>query len=208
MKKLLAIGLLLASVVVAQAQSACTVVATCGTVPQAYAAGSTRACTVDVNGNVCTTGGSAATTVGITQGGNVAVVSTAGVLSVGSGGGDPCQGLAQSYTPISITTATTTRIVAPTAAKKTYICQLFVFSNGTNNVGIVEGTGGTCGAATAGVIGGTTAANGPNLVAQAGFSIGNGGFAVAQTVGTNVDLCLITSANQVIAGGIKWVQAP
>lgn len=122
---------------------------------------------------------------------------------------NPCETIAQSYAPISITTATTTRIVAPSASNKTYICSLFLTSAAADNVGIVEGTGGTCGTGTAGVIGGTTAANGPNFAANGGVMLQAGGkTAVAQTAGTNVDLCLITSAATPLAGGIKYVQAP
>ena len=122
---------------------------------------------------------------------------------------DPCEANLQTYTPISITTATTTRIVAPSASNKTYICSLFLTSAAADNIGIVEGTGGTCGAGTAGVIGGTTAANGPNFAANSGIFLQAGGkVAVAQTAGTNVDLCLITSAATPLAGGIKFVQAP
>lgn len=122
---------------------------------------------------------------------------------------DPCEANLQTYAPISITTATTTRIVAPSASNKTYICSLFLTSAAADNVGIVEGTGGTCGTATAGVVGGTTAANGPNFAANGGVMLQAGGkVAVAQTAGTNVDLCLITSAATPLAGGIRYVQAP
>jgi len=122
---------------------------------------------------------------------------------------DPCERVAQSYAPISITTATTTRIVAPSASNKTYVCSLVLVTAAANNVGIVEGTGGTCGTGTVGVIGGTTAANGPNFSANGGLMLQAGGkVAAAQTAGTNVDLCLITSAATPLAGGIKYVQAP
>jgi hypothetical protein len=122
---------------------------------------------------------------------------------------DPCEANLQTYAPISITTATTTRIVAPSASNKTYICMLFLTSAAADNIGIVEGTGGTCGTGTAGVIGGTTAANGPNFAANGGMLIQAGGkVAAAYTAGTNVDLCLITSAATPLAGGIKYVQAP
>lgn len=122
---------------------------------------------------------------------------------------DPCEANLQTYTPISITTATTTRIVAPSASNKTYICSLFLTSAAADNIGIVEGTGGTCGTGTAGVVGGTTAANGPNFAANSGMLLQAGGkVAAAQTAGTNVDLCLITSAATPLAGGIKFVQAP
>lgn len=121
---------------------------------------------------------------------------------------NPCETIAQSYTPISITTATTTRIVTPSASNKTYICGLIAVTGAANNVAIVEGTGGTCGTATAGVIGGTTATNGANFAANGGIALQAGKTAHAQTAGTNVDLCLITSAATPLAGGIKYVQAP
>jgi hypothetical protein len=122
---------------------------------------------------------------------------------------NPCETVAQTSLPISITTATTTQIVAASASNKTYICSLFLTSAAADNVGIVEGTGGTCGTGTAGVIGGTTAANGPNFAANGGVLLQAGGkVAVAQTAGTNVGLCLITSAATPLAGVLKYVQAP
>lgn len=124
-----------------------------------------------------------------------------GVLQVG----DPCQTVAKTYTPISITTATTTRIVAPTSAKKTYVCYMYLQTTAANNIAVVEGTGGTCGSSTAGVVGGTTAANGLNNAANSGQAFGNGGYAALATAGTNVDLCLITSAATPLAGHVVWV---
>ncbi len=121
---------------------------------------------------------------------------------------DPCNSIAATYTPISVTSATTTRIVAPTSAKRTYVCYMFLLSAIANNIGIVEGTGGTCGSGTAGVVGGTAAANGINLAANGGAVFQAGGNAAIATAGTNVDLCLITSAAGPVAGHIKWVQAP
>ncbi len=56
--------------------------------------------------------------------------------------------------------------------------------------------------------GGTTAANGINLAANGGAVFQAGGNVAIATAGTNVDLCLITSAAGPVAGHIKWVQAP
>lgn len=165
----------------------------------AYASGSLASgAVVDITNISATTAGavpSKAVYLGVNVGGNIA-----GVI------GDPCQTVAKTYTPITITTATTTRIVAPAASKKTYICYMLLTAAAADNVGIVEGTGGTCGSGTVGVIGGATAANGPNFTANGGLSFGNGGYAAAATAGTNVDLCLITSASTPLAGHIAWVQ--
>ena len=155
-----------------------------------------------------------ATYLGFNSGGNLVGPASATPLPVRTGDGtrqaiiDPCEAATQTYAPISITTATTTRIVTPSASNKTYICGLILVTAAANNVGIVEGTGGTCGSATAGVIGGTTAANGPNYSANGGMVLQASKTAHAQTAGTNVDLCLITSAATPLAGGIRYVQAP
>lgn len=122
--------------------------------------------------------------------------------------GDPCQVNAATWATISITTATTTRIIAPSASNRTYICYMYLQNAAADNIGIVEGTGGTCGTGTAGVVGGTTAANGPNNAANSGQAFGNGSSAVLATAGTNVDFCLITSAATPLAGHVKYVQAP
>lgn len=156
-----------------------------------------------------------ATYMGFNSGGNLTGPSSSAPLPTRPGDGTrqvvihPCEANTQSYAPISITTATTTRIVTPSASNKTYICSMFLTSAAADNIGIVEGTGGTCGTGTAGVIGGTTAANGPNFAANSGVLLQAGGkVSIAQTAGTNVDLCLITSAATPLAGGINYVQAP
>ena len=119
---------------------------------------------------------------------------------------DPCQTVAPTYTPINIGSATTTRIIAPAASKKTYICSIDLFAFAADNVAIVEGTGGTCGTGTAGVVGGTTTATGISFPAQGGLAKGNGASFVYATAGTNVDFCLITSTTGPLTGGVKWVQ--
>ena len=122
---------------------------------------------------------------------------------------DACERVSQSYANGVITSATTTRIITPSASNKTYICSMLLTASAADNVGIVEGTGGTCGTATAGVIGGTTAANGPNFTANGGLMMQAGGkVAVAQTAGTNVDFCLITSTAGPLTYSVKYVQAP
>lgn len=120
--------------------------------------------------------------------------------------GDPCQIIAKQYTPITITSGTTTRVVAPMAGKQTYICQLTLMAAAADNVAVIEGTGGTCGTGPVGVIGGATAANGLNFAINNSIVIGNGASAVAATAGVNVDLCLITSSGGPLAGVIAWVQ--
>lgn len=133
---------------------------------------------------------------GVNVGGN-----TVGIV------GDPCQTVARTRTPISITTNTTTVIITGAASKKTYICHLFLTSAAADNVAIVEdATGTTCVSPEAGLIGGVTAANGMNFAANGGVSLGNGGYAIAQTATNQNDVCLITSVATPLAGVVTWVQ--
>lgn len=115
---------------------------------------------------------------------------------------DPCQTVATISTRIDIAAAATTVLVAGTSAKKTYICGMMLFSAGTTNVGIVEGSGTTCGTSTLGLIGGNTAAKGPNLTAQAGFNSPPTGYRIAGTTVNANDICLINSAAVQVSGYI------
>jgi hypothetical protein len=123
---------------------------------------------------------------------------------------DPCEANVQSYATGVITSGTTTRIIAPSASNKTYLCAFFMKASAADNVGVVEGTGGTCGTGTAALIGGTTAANGfvfgtagDGIMMQAGGKV-----AIVQTAGTNVDTCLITTTTGPLIWSAKYVQAP
>lgn len=117
---------------------------------------------------------------------------------------DPCQANAKSYVNINISSATTTRIIAPTSSKKNIICSLVILTNAANNVVLEEGTGGTCGTGTAGMSGDTT--TGWPLAANGGLTFGNGLGAVFQTAGTNVDTCIKTSAATQLSGTASYVQ--
>lgn len=117
---------------------------------------------------------------------------------------DPCQAVVKTSVPISQTT--NTQLLAGTSAKKTYICSLMLIGADAENVSLVAGTGSVCGTGTAAVIGGTTAAAGPNLAANGGFAWGNGAATIAAGV-TNADnVCLFQSASGRVAGVLTYVQ--
>jgi len=145
--------------------------------------------------------GSGQTVNGAVQGTNPGVAAGANqTISVQTPSLDPCQTQAHRYTTINISTAANTKIVTGTASKKTYVCHLFLFAAGTDNVGIVDGTGTNCATGPVGVIGGATAAAGINLAANQGWIDGNGAGAVAATATNADDLCLITSAAVQLSG--------
>lgn len=119
---------------------------------------------------------------------------------------DPCAGQTKTSTPINQAAAGPTTLVAGTSAKKTYVCSMLLITATAQNVNLVEGTGTNCSSVTSGLLGGTTAATGPNLAANGGFAHGEGSSAVASTA-TNADnLCIIVSGSGQVSGVIETVQ--
>lgn len=117
---------------------------------------------------------------------------------------DPCQAVAKTSVPISQTT--NTQLLAGTSAKKTYICSIMLVAADAENISLVAGTGSVCGTGTAAVIGGTTAAAGPNLASNGGFAWGSGLATIASGL-TNADnVCLFQSASGRVAGVLTYVQ--
>jgi hypothetical protein len=121
------------------------------------------------------------------------------VLTVQTPAPDACALQTHTFTPISISTATTTRIVTGVSSKKIYICHIYLFTAAANNVAVVEGTS-SCASPSAGVIGGTTTGTGINLGANSGWTEGMGSNAIAATTTNADDLCLITSASTQLSG--------
>ncbi len=231
MKKILVLlGLLFATPVWAQGNA--LVVTTCGALPQAYSAGATRQPTVDVNGNLCSgsSGGGGAVTIAdgadVTLGakadaawvsGSGTVVAilkniatgvgnaiAAGTNLIGFVSPDPCTQI--NKTQVNISQIGNTQIVTGTAAKKTYICSMMIVAADAENVSVVSGTGSTCGTATGALIGGPTAATGPNLAANGGFSMGNGQGTVAVGLTVADNFCLFQSGTGRIGGVVTFVQ--
>lgn len=109
---------------------------------------------------------------------------------------DPCTGIKQS---IAISQTASTRYVIGNG-HRSFICSVLIVGADAENVSIVEGTGSTCGTATLAVIGGATAANGPNLAANGGFSMGNGAGTIAAIGVPGDDVCLFESGSGRVAG--------
>lgn len=107
---------------------------------------------------------------------------------------DPCQANTKSYFSTSGTASV--KLITGTSAKKTYICSLNIVVAAAQNIGIVEGTGSTCGTGTAtypGMSGGTTAAGGWNFAANGGLTFGNGASALGQATTNADDVCALVA---------------
>ncbi len=123
---------------------------------------------------------------------------------------DPCAGANKTTAPISITTATTTVIIAASASNKAYICSINLgpIEAVADNIALVEDATGSCASPDAAIIGGVTAATGWQFAASQGIVLGSGSATVAKTASTNVNVCLITSSAAEVPGVVSFVLAP
>lgn len=110
-------------------------------------------------------------------------------------------------TPINMSTATTTQIIAISGTGgRTYICSIDLVTAGANNVTLISGSGTNCASNVAAIIGGTTAASGWNFAANGGLAKGSGLGMIYKTATTNNEVCVVTSAAVQLSGSITWTQ--
>lgn len=121
---------------------------------------------------------------------------------------DPCSGIAKTYYVVDIATSGTVEIANAVASQYFYICSVNLVTNATNAVVIAEDDTDGCGSISAGVTGGTTAAEGWTFAANGGLAQGNGDSAIAKTTTANRYLCILTSASTQLSGTISYVSAP
>jgi hypothetical protein len=121
---------------------------------------------------------------------------------------EPCDGVAKVSVPFSISSATTTQLVAASASNKVYICSMDIVVAAANNVALVEDDTSACASPSAGMAGGVTAATGWNFAANGGLTKGSGVGAVFQTAAVNRYVCLMTSGTAQTSGSIQYVLAP
>lgn len=183
-----------------------TTTATASATPTTVSAGAGAALNIDLHSSMFVQPTFAGTPVDSTHG--LPVQGTAGgvPLPVSQANGDPCASVAHVFSNINIASGTTTKIVAGTSGKKTYICHQLMVSAAADNVAIVEGTGTNCGTSTVGMSGGTTAATGWNFQTGGGLSEGNGTNAVLATATAGDDVCLITSGAVQLSGHMVTAQ--
>jgi hypothetical protein len=132
---------------------------------------------------------------------------SADILTVQLPNTDPCQTNAKVFLPISNTTSGV-KLIALSGTTKVYICSIFLVSATEQNINLLEGTKTSteCDTAAAGLLGGATAATGPNLAAKTGFVVGTGGFAIAATATAGHDVCFFSSSTGQVSGVITYVQ--
>lgn len=108
----------------------------------------------------------------------------------------------------AISQAANARLITGTASRKTFICGIFVLAADAENISLVGGTGTTCATGTYAIIGGATAANGPNLLAGGSFTLWSSTVSIPPPSGAaNADdICLFQSGTGRVAGVVTWVQ--
>jgi hypothetical protein len=133
--------------------------------------------------------------------GATAAAVPAGAVYVGANSAGNLTGIIQAdaSAAISVSTATTTQIVALSSSKKIYVTALNVVAGGTGNITFVYGTGSACGT-------GTTSLTGAyNLTAQAGLAPGSGLGPILVVPASNA-LCVTTSAAVQMSGSVAYTQ--
>jgi len=108
-----------------------------------------------------------------------------------------------SFFNINISTATTTLAVTGVSGRHVRICSINMVALAADNVGVISGTGATCGTGSAAIIG-TTSATGWNFAANGGLTLGSGLGTVLRTVATGDSVCIITSAATQLSGSISY----
>lgn len=98
---------------------------------------------------------------------------------------------------VTISTATTTRLVLGVAGQSIYVTAADIIAAGTGNIQFVAGTGATCGTGQVNISGNY------NLTAQVGFTKGTG-YGVVWVVPAGLSLCATTSANVGMPGSISY----
>lgn len=119
---------------------------------------------------------------------------------------NPC--LTGTLVYIAISQATSTQVASlGGSSKKNYVCSLFIVGADAENVSIVEGTGTVCATTPSAIIGGTTAANGPNFAANGGATLGNGSAPIAAGSLTSLNnVCILQSGTGRVAGSMVLAQ--
>ena len=142
---------------------------------------------------------------------NIQSNATVNLAQIGGSGvapANPCLANQPAALAINQASSSTTTIISGASAKHTYLCSIFLISAAAQNVNIVAGAGTNCGSAVhVGFFGGTTAATGPNLAANTGWTLGNGQAVVAGGTDTAADnICIQSSGSGQISGVLTYVQ--
>lgn len=171
----------------------------------------------DAQGNLCVniaTNGAGSTT--DTDDGSIAISQTSVALTAGlqmyyNGTAwvrmtpSPC-GDASLLTTVAISQTASTKLISAASSKKNYLCNLVIVAGAAEIVGMVEGTGSTCGTGTAALIGSTTAANSMSFLANGGVSLMGGVGGIIKSAGANVDVCLMQSGSNRVSGFLTYAQ--
>jgi len=121
---------------------------------------------------------------------------------------DPCASTAKSFFVVDVVNTTLVNVATASASDHVHICSINLVTNAANNVALVEDTTSLCASPTAGLSGGTTAAEGWNFAANGGLTQGNGRSTIMRTATVNHYVCLAASASTQLSGHIAYVQAP
>jgi len=113
--------------------------------------------------------------------------------------GSPISVSTQKSVAITISTATTTKLVTENGTQSIYVTAVDVIASGTGAIQFIAGTGATCGTGTVNITGNYA------LTAQVGFTKGDG-TGVVWVVPPGLALCAVTSAGVGMPGSLAYAQ--
>lgn len=111
----------------------------------------------------------------------------------------PIQVSTQKSVAVTISTATTTKLITENGTQSIYVTAVDIIAGGTGNIQFIAGTGATCGTGTVNITGNYS------LTAQVGFTKGDGN-GVVWVVPPGLALCAVTSAAVGMPGSIAYAQ--
>ncbi len=129
----------------------------------------------------------------------------AGPNRIGYVSDDPCTQKIKTTAAFSTSSGGPVSIVALSGSTVVYVCSISAITDTAIKLSFIDGTGGSCAAATHAIWGSTTAANGMSLAANGGFTMGSGNGTVGQTTAASA-FCLLQSGTSLVAGNISYVQ--
>jgi hypothetical protein len=114
-------------------------------------------------------------------------------------GNSPIVPATQKSIAVTITTATTTKLITELSNQSIYVTAVDIIATGTGNIQFIAGTGATCGTGTVNITGNYA------LTAQVGFTKGTGN-GVVWVVPPGLALCAVTSNAVGYPGSIAYAQ--
>lgn len=121
---------------------------------------------------------------------------------------NPADGCAGAKINAAISQTTSSQVITGQPGQRVLICYAMIIGADAENLSIVEGTGAVCATGILAVMGGTTAATGPNFTAGSGYTGGGSNSTIHNTLIQGNNVCVLQSGSGRVAGNFEYVYTP